>query len=109
MKPKSPTSEDTLNERVLEIQECPWTIATSVLALTFGIIGVLWALIPCLGWTSLIASVPATVSGFISVNRATRMNASRTFPVAGLTLGLCGVMIAVLNFILFAVILGWSI
>ena len=89
--------------------ECPWTIATSVLALTFGLIGVLWAMIPCLGWTSLLVSVPASIAGFVSVTRAGKLNLPKTFPVAGLTIALCGVLIAFLNFILFTIILGWSL
>jgi len=89
--------------------ECPLTVALSVASMVFGLIGVFWAMIPCLGLSSLLASIPASIAGLFANYRATKLGLPRTFPVAGLTVAGSGVLIAFLNFLIITIIFGWSL
>ncbi|MDQ6529408.1 hypothetical protein [Flavobacterium sp. LHD-85] len=59
-----------------------------IVALIFGVIGVLAAFIPCFGFIAVIFGVLAIVFGAIALHQAKKENAPTSLPKAGLYLGI---------------------
>lgn len=70
------------------------TIVMSVIALVFGIIGLLTSFIPCLGafavWLALPSSILAGVATYLAYSKAE----PKTFPLVALTISAIGLVIS---------------
>jgi hypothetical protein len=81
----------------------------AVLALIFGIAGVVISWAPVAGFLGLALSIAAIVMGAIALSRIKRGESSETgksFAAAGLILGIIGVIVSVVFIILFTMVLG---
>ncbi|WP_264523383.1 hypothetical protein [Flavobacterium sp. N502536] len=67
-----------------------------IIALIFGIIGVLAAFIPCFGFIAVLFGILAIVFGAIGLNQAKKENASTSLPKAGLYLGIAATVFVII-------------
>ena len=67
-----------------------------IIALIFGIIGVLAAFIPCFGFIAVLFGILAIVFGVIALNQAKKENASTSLPKAGLYLGIAATIFVII-------------
>ncbi|WP_343705753.1 DUF4190 domain-containing protein [Flavobacterium sp.] len=67
-----------------------------IIALIFGIIGVLAAFIPCFGFIAVLFGILAIVFGAIALNQAKKENASTSLPKAGLYLGIAATIFVII-------------
>ncbi|MCR4342880.1 MAG: hypothetical protein NUV40_03195 [Patescibacteria group bacterium] len=77
-----------------ELKDSGIVTALSVTGLVFGLVGMIWAFIPLLGWCAYYVGIPATLISGLALGVAFSQKAKRTFAIVALTISLIGVVIS---------------
>ena len=66
----------------------------SVVALTFGILGMLGSFVPCFGSLAIFIAFPATIMGAIAIVLAVKKNTAKEFAIAATVISVIGLVIS---------------
>lgn len=86
-------------------------LSWGVASLVFGIVAVLFSIIPCFGFFALILDLPALIFAVIGLSKAMKNNSPKGLAIAGLILGIIAAIFIAINMFLllgFGILASWD-